>query len=278
MILLVDIGNSSLKWAWLDDGRFRSGGVLARAGQETRDLARAAWAEAEQPERVLVANVAGDRVRRSLTAWMTRHWKVTPEFPVAQAAACGVQNGYQEPAGLGIDRWAAMLAARQLVRGPVCVVDCGTAITLDVLDAKGVHRGGLITPGVALMRQALSQGAEGIPEFSSEEPLQAEASLLATNTTNAVFGGTLYAAVALIDRVTADLRAELGARMALVITGGDAPDIMPLLANKPRHVPDLVLRGLARLAESEQAASEGKRRKRGARSGREHEPLDLAAT
>ena len=274
MILLVDIGNASLKWAYLEDGRFETGGALPRKDRETRDLAKQAWGAIDPPERVLVANVAGERVRRSLTAWMSRHWKVSPEFPVSDSAACGVRNGYREPAQLGIDRWAAMLAARSLVKGPVCVVDCGTAITLDVVDTGGMHRGGLIVPGVRLMRTALSQGTAGIPEFPMEDPLKEDASLLATNTANAVFGGTLYAAVALIDRVSADLRAELGASLAVVITGGDAPDLLPLLASKPRHEPDLVLRGLALLATTTKTG-QGKCRES---SAAKQESLDLAAS
>ena len=248
MILLVDAGNSRLKWALLRDGHFESGGSLDRRGTQTAALLRAAWGSLNTPPaRVVVASVAGPAFRKSLTGWVSRQWRVTPEFPVAQAHGFDVCNAYEDAGRLGADRWAALVAARASAAVPACIVDCGTAIVIDALAADGRHLGGLITPGLGLMRDSLIQRAEEI----KEERVSAghgESSLLASDTGNAIIGGCLYAAVAMIDRVVFDLGSELGKGLRTLITGGDAPRIKPLLATRARYDPDLVLRGVAVMA------------------------------
>jgi type III pantothenate kinase len=259
MILLVDAGNSRLKWAFLRNGRFESGGSLERKGKQTAALARKAWGSLDTPPaRVLVASVAGPAFRRSLTSWAAKHWQVTPEFLIAQAHAFEVRNAYEEPLRLGVDRWAALVAARALGAVPTCIVDCGTAIVIDALAADGRHLGGLITPGLGLMRESLIQRAEEIRE-ERVTTSSSESSLLASDTGNAIIGGCLYAAVAMIDRVVLDLSGELGKGLRTVITGGDAPRIKPLLASRVRYEPDLVLRGVAVMAGRRESVGESGR-------------------
>ncbi|MGA7800138.1 MAG: type III pantothenate kinase [Gammaproteobacteria bacterium] len=256
MILLIDAGNTSLKWAVLDADTLQAGGCLMHAGQDVREIATRAWSELPAPERVLIGNVGGDRLARSLRAWMKRSWRLIPEFVLAGESAGGVANGYQQPERLGIDRWAAMVAARRHTEGPACVVDCGTAITIDVLGADGAHLGGLITPGLGLMRRSLVEATRGISDDDDAPLVQdGQVCLLGRDTRGAVAGGALYAAVALIDRVLADMRAEAGDHIAALVTGGDAPTVLPLLAGPVRHQPDLVLEGLAILARETSCAS-----------------------
>ena len=247
MILLLDAGNSRLKWAILRNGHFEHGGILEQVGGGIKELASAAWGELDAPESVLVANVAGEPLRRALNSWMKRRWKLTPEYAVASAEQFGIRNAYVEPNHLGIDRWLALLAARELFQGPLCVVDCGTALTIDVLAQDNRHLGGLIIPGMQLMRDALVGRAEAIREqmqMASHEQVR----LLGADTGSAVIGGTLYAEISVIDRVFADLRGELGNGLRCVLTGGDAPRLQPLLSVRAHYEADLVLRGLARVA------------------------------
>lgn len=250
MILLLDAGNSRLKWAVLRNGQFEHGGVLEHADIALKELATAAWGELDPPEAVWVANVAGEALRRTLNAWVKRRWKLTPEYPLATANAFGLQNAYAEPTRLGIDRWLALLAAREKNKGPFCVIDCGTALTIDVLSHDDRHLGGLIIPGVQLMRDALANRAEGIRE-RIETASHQQVSLLGSDTGSAVAGGSVYAAVAVIDRIYADLRTELGRRLCCILTGGDAPTLLPLLAFRAVYEEDLVLRGLARLVKTQ---------------------------
>ena len=162
------------------------------------------------------------------------------------ASSGGVTNGYVEPEALGADRWAAIVAAYQGSAKPVCVIDCGTAITLDVVDADGIHQGGLIAPGLDMMRRSLVTGTSAIGSLVVEA--RSASPLLARNTTDGVNNGTMRMAGALIDRVIEEAAADYGRDLQAVITGGDAGRLQPLLRCSPRYDRDLVLKGIAILA------------------------------
>lgn len=246
MMLLLDVGNTRMKWASVQAGTLTPGGNLVHAGEDLAAVAEAAWRSLPQPERIVVSNVAGAAFAAGLRDWTRAVWGVEPYFIVPKPKALGVTNAYIEPHRLGADRWAALVAARARVRGAACVIDCGTAITIDALSESGEHLGGLIVPGLSMMRRALTTNTSGIPDEG-----EGSVALLARSTRDAVTGGTLYAAVAVIDRVTADVAAELSRPITCVLTGGDAERVMPLLAAKCRYEPNLVLQGLKIIAEGE---------------------------
>jgi type III pantothenate kinase len=246
MNLLVDIGNARIKWAVQESGSWKTGEPLMRQQRAFKDLARPAWKELGTPGRVIVSSVAGEDYRKSVHTWVKRRWKVIPEFLHAEAHQCGVSNAYSAPERLGSDRWANLLGVHAHYKGPAVVIDCGTAITIDAIAGDGTHLGGLIVPGMDLMTTALTGGAAGV---QIQEKDRQEVSLLGRSTEAAVSGGVLYAAVSLIDRVSLDLKLELGNAASILLTGGDAIRILPLLSSKPDYDPDLVLKGLAVFAE-----------------------------
>ncbi|MFQ5642177.1 MAG: type III pantothenate kinase [Thiogranum sp.] len=246
MILLVDIGNARIKWALQDADSWNVGEPLQRQNRAFKDIARPAWKELDAPERVIVSNVAGEEYRKSVQTWVKRRWKVTPEFLPVTEQQCGVRNAYTVPQRLGGDRWASLLAVHAHYSGAAVVIDCGTAITIDAIAADGMHLGGLIVPGMELMASSLTGHAPGI---QMEDTDNQDISLLGLSTEAAVSGGVLYTAIALVERVFMDLQGELGNGTNLLLTGGDASRILPLLASRPKHVPDLVLKGLAVYAE-----------------------------
>jgi type III pantothenate kinase len=246
MNLLVDIGNARIKWAVQGENGWQSGEPQLRQGRAFKDVARPAWKALDDPQRVIVSNVAGADYERSVRTWVKRRWKINPEFLRPEAHGCGVTNAYSTPERLGADRWACLLAAHAHYAGPAVVIDCGTAITIDALARDGAHLGGLIVPGLDLMTTALTSNAPGV---RLDGPGVRETSLLGHSTETAVSGGVLYTAVSLVDRVFMDLRAELGKAVALLLTGGDAERILPLLSCQPVHEPELVLKGLAVYAE-----------------------------
>lgn len=242
MNLLLDIGNSRIKWALVNDGQWQAGEPLVRADKAFKDIARPAWQSLEPPQRVIVSNVAGEDYARLVRTWIKRRWKLEPEFLQADVECAGVVNAYPHPQRLGSDRWACLLAAHALYDAPVCIVDCGSAVTVDALAADGRHLGGLIVPGLEMMVGALTSRAPGVALSEDEPPA---VSLLGRDTASAVNGGALYTVVSLLDRVFVDIVGELGESTVSVITGGDAPRVLPLLSvTPPRHVPDLVLKGL----------------------------------
>jgi type III pantothenate kinase len=244
MNLLLDIGNTAVKWAcFADDRRGEAGRFVHREGNFAA-LADAAWSGLQVPGKVLVANVAGQDMEVALSAWCAAHWQLQPVYLRASAHACGVTNAYPVPESLGIDRWAALIAAHHGYPGAVCAVDCGTAVTVDMVTAAGEHRGGLILPGIEMLQQVLLRNTAQLR--LSGKP--SAASPLADNTSAGIYGGAVYIVVAAIERSVADMSAEQGVDIDIVITGGDAGRVLPLLHTAVHQDPDLVLRGIALLA------------------------------
>ncbi|MGH8398836.1 MAG: type III pantothenate kinase [Gammaproteobacteria bacterium] len=244
MILLVDAGNTRIKWALCRDQELFDHSAALHTAKSVDDVLRQAWAALPRPERIIIANVAGKTMAENLTAQAREHFKLTPEFVVPAAQAAGVTNGYRNPKQLGSDRWAAMIAAHQRFRGPVCVIGCGTAITVDTLTREGLHLGGLIAPGIGVMHRALADAAAAI----AFEP-GAQATLYAHDTRSAVTAGIVYAATGFIERTAMQIRSQQGAQTVFLLTGGDAEQLQPQLQGRFTLVPHLVLVGLAILAE-----------------------------
>lgn len=247
MQLLVDIGNSRVKWARLDAQGFVAQGNAERPSQKFEQFAEDHWTNLAPPRRVVVSNVAGPAAAKALNTWVREHWQCEVSFIEAQRQAKGVRNSYVEHRRLGADRWAALVAVRQQCTSAAYIVDAGTALTIDVLAADGVHQGGLIIPGLGLMQRVLIDRAPGVRLGKAKEGRGAN-TLLARETSGAVYGGTLYAAVAVIDRVAHDVEAEVGGPLARIITGGDAPKLLPLLAGRFDFQEHLVLKGIGVIA------------------------------
>lgn len=239
--LVIDIGNSRIKWAFADGAKL--GATHVGPARPFADSLAAIGALAEQPARIVCANVAGDDAARALLSWAETQFGVTPLLVRAEEHAFGVRNAYAQPARLGADRWAALIGARRRSDKAVCVVDCGTAITMDLLDDDGRHRGGLIAPGPATMRRALYGTTAGIADEG--EGIIAP---LAADTRSAVTTGTLYMAAAFLDRARFEFERTLARDLPCLLTGGDAPALTPLLRGHYEMVPDLVLEGLAVIA------------------------------
>ncbi|MGR3985203.1 MAG: type III pantothenate kinase [Gammaproteobacteria bacterium] len=257
MKLLIDVGNRRLKWASAPDarGRFARRGEMDFAGARELPALAAQWAQLA-PDSVWVSCVAAAAARRALARQVRAAWALEPVFIRARARQAGVVNGYAEPAALGGDRWAALLAAEALhPRRALIVVDAGTAVTVDLLD-RGVFRGGVILPGLRAMRAALARRAESIAAGADDLPSSplpaAMPSPLATDTAAAVAAGAVFALAGGVELALARQLAALPAsrrRECLVVaTGGDAAQLTPLLAREITPAPDLVLRGLAVIA------------------------------
>lgn len=249
MILLVDIGNSRVKWACLSGGQMIAGLPAVHRGREPLTLWDMMWPSLPVPQRLLVATVSAPALSESLSAWTRTHWSLTPEFVRADGWALGVTNGYRQPETLGVDRWLALIGARQLPETctrPICVVDCGTALTADVLTTEGEHLGGWIAPGLVLMRRQLVMEAAALAGINL--PVSRGGHGFGRETGEAIMEGTRQACVGFVVQSLATAQQQLGARPALVVTGGGAEELMPSLPEGARLCPDLVLRGLAAVA------------------------------
>jgi type III pantothenate kinase len=240
--LLVDLGNARLKWALSAQGSWRTG-VMAAPGRDLSTELSRAWGEVESPQRVVISNVAGDEPLHVIERWASEHWSARWHVVHAEAECLGVKNTYRDPSQLGADRWAALIAARGLTASAACVVDCGTAVTLDTLSEEGKFLGGVIFPGLTLLRQSLVGGTKEIKQVDGDD-----SRCFARTTADGVATGTLYGLAGAIDRVMDEFQQGLGSAMQIYLTGGDAPRLAPRLGHAVTQLPDLVLRGLARIA------------------------------
>ncbi len=230
MILCLDCGNTRLKWGLRDGAAWAGQGALSVARLDSLTV---------RAERIVACNVAGDQAGAAIESLAAR--MVAPLHWVrAQSAHGGVTNGYEHPDQLGADRWAALIGARALHAGPVLVVMSGTATTVDVLDADGVFRGGLILPGLALMRESLALGTADLPTMAGEfRPLP-------RNTFDAIASGCLSATLGAIERMFRQVADRPDA--LCLLAGGAASTLAPHLAPPHRVVENLVLEGLASFA------------------------------
>jgi type III pantothenate kinase len=247
--LLVDVGNRRIKWARCRGGRLGLAQAAVHTAWRPTDYLRRLFGSRRRPDRMLVASVASGRVNGALAS-AARRAGVRAQFVKVSRRAGGVIAGYDEPWRLGVDRFVGAVGAHRLFPGvPVCVVGVGTAMTLDLVGADGRHRGGAIIPAPRLMVETLFERTHGIRR-RSRGGAGGGRGLFGRSTRAGVLQGPRYAAAALVDRAVEEARALLGRRPLVVLTGGESPAVRPLVRSPCVGVPDLVLRGLAVLAES----------------------------
>jgi type III pantothenate kinase len=241
MKLLVDIGNSRVKWATLDKEGLSPSQSFQRSKTGIKASLNKAWKSLEDIKAVYVANVGGDKLGQQLSEWTEKHWDITPKTIQSEQKRFGVSNAYDEAEKLGIDRWLSLIAARQHARQAQCIIDCGTAMTIDIVTKTGQHQGGMILPGLSLMRSSLAANTDALTEDEGEK----EFKTLAANTYSAIQAGTLYSVTATLERIISDLKLSFKDQIRFIITGGDAEHLLPLLPDELHHYPDIVLKGLA---------------------------------
>jgi type III pantothenate kinase len=245
-VLLVDVGNSRVKWARCERGVLGAQQAADHAAWTVSEWRAALFAGAAV-ERVLAASVAGgasvvalDEAARAATGHGI-------ERVTTQREAAGVVNGYADPGLLGVDRWLAAIGGYRRAGGACVIVDIGTAATVDVVASDGRHRGGYIVPGPRLMVASLLHGTSDLASFHATSP-PGVGPVFADNTRDAIERGCRVALAAWVDRCVADAGKLLGTTPRLLLTGGALPEVRPYLEARGEEVPDLVLQGLARVA------------------------------
>lgn len=246
MLLLIDAGNTRVKWALAHEdaevAAWQASGALFHAELD----ALAAILAQHHPRRAWVSNVAGATIRSQLDVCLRAgglpieavHWFRS------QAECAGVTNGYRDPSQLGCDRFASLLGARALFHEQaLLVITAGTATTIDALDASGRFLGGMILPGLATMAQSLALSTAQLPHVEARSSV----SCFADNTLDAIVSGCVQAQLGAIMQARAQLP-EAGC----VLSGGAAHYLLPYLPAPVQQVEQLVLRGLhvAALSES----------------------------
>ncbi|HEV2622924.1 MAG TPA: type III pantothenate kinase [Frateuria sp.] len=250
MRLLLDLGNTRLKWALEDAGRWFADG--AAAWSEDLAMLGATWQALPKPAAAFGASVVDDAREQAVAAQVRALFGLDVAWLRTPALACGVRNAYPEPARLGVDRFLAMVAARAAGSGDCVLVGVGTALTLDALAADGQHLGGLIAPGPRLMQQSLIGATAQVRPRNDGVLVDS-----ADNTADAVVSGCWQAAAALVERFVARMAPRLGGTPAVRLDGGDAAGLAPLLDLPASLVEHGVLHGLAVWVQTQSGAESG---------------------
>ncbi|MBT3196876.1 MAG: type III pantothenate kinase [Gammaproteobacteria bacterium] len=234
--LLVDAGNSRIKWRVQGEAGATPVEVIDNGAIE-RVLQRA-WSEIPQPTEVWLCNSAGAERAEQISAVVSACWGLSIETARSETRLGGVVNGYYQPSQLGVDRWLGMVAVWQRSHSAFCLVDCGTAITIDLVNGLGEHQGGVILPGFDSNLTALLQRA---PHLTPAAPL-ARSSELGRSTEEGLSGYEGDGVVA-VERIVKQLRQQYSI-FQRVVTGGEAERLTQSASIDYWHWPDLVLDGL----------------------------------
>lgn len=255
MKLLLDIGNSQIKSATTSASHaMQVHGALPydhdQLQQAFSQLSEQVQTYASVPvTEMWISNVAGDSLSQQIKTWAEQHYQITPHFITPQVQAYGISLSYTSPQQFGADRWLAMIAARQQTAQPACIVSCGTAITVDLLDASGHHIGGAIAPGFAIMQSALAHNTAACQLSELMEITDSAVDFTeVTNTRSAIRMGCLLMTTSYIDNLYRKACSQLGNEVQYYLCGGYAQALLPHLACDYLVKPNLVLQGLAVVA------------------------------
>jgi type III pantothenate kinase len=238
--LLLDAGNTRLKWAVVENGRWCEQGCA-----DYSDLSDVSQRLAVGID-CYIASVAREQHENQI-GMLLAPFSITPRWLTAEVQFLDLKNSYANPRQLGVDRWMGLIAARQRSQAPTLVVSAGTAMTVDALSTDGVFLGGLIVPGLALMQQALRQGTARVA--GGDGTWQA----FPRTTADAVQSGIVTALCGAIQSQHARLTEIVGCVPRCLLTGGDADKLVPHLAPSVEHAPALVLEGMERVAKEDEA-------------------------
>ncbi len=242
MTLLVDIGNSRIKWCKIDSPQ------QVMAVQHNGDWSASCdicFAESEPDAEIYISCVAGASARQELAGWLWDKWHSKPVFVDSQRECDGLQNSYDTPAALGVDRWLAMLAAWHKSRRAFCLFDFGTALTVDMVNNNGRHQGGWIVAGRAMQLHSFA----AVPTVGAHlGPLPGWDSAAGSSSITALQSGTALSLLAVVQYVVAFCQSRYGGDMDFYCCGGDMPEPKIMPPAPWQYEPHLVLHGLAKFA------------------------------
>lgn len=243
MKLLLDAGNSRVKWSYLSAAGISR--VNAASYEAFVEACPLRVDTADNIEAIYLLSVTAGNKQVALQAEIERCCGITPVLLHTQQRLGETVNGYLKPEQLGVDRWAAIVGAQGIADGPVCVVDCGTAVTVDAVTRSGRHLGGYIMPGLSLQQQMLRDATARIDTAG-----QLQGQTWGRDTATAVARGPLEAITGAIERSLEQLEHQQPERACVILTGGDADRVESLLRCAVERVDDLVFRGMARMINS----------------------------
>lgn len=251
-LLLIDAGNTRIKWAMADRSMQPETGMIWRRMDSVPHPELPAletdW-QADAVQDIWISNVAGPAVRARLEQLCARVFpQASCHWLTSQAELAGLRNAYRQPAQLGVDRFVSAIGAHALFpQQDLIVATCGTATTVDAVSAAGTFSGGMILPGLQLMAGSLARNTAQLPQVAGHTGMT---QIFADNTDDAIVSGCIHAQTGAITLACESWTQQTGKPVLCLISGGAAPYLVPHLTVRHQHIPNLVLTGLLVVAQS----------------------------
>lgn len=243
MILLIDQGNSYLKWNCFNGEEFTSPCFGLLDDLENYLLIHIN-SDSLQLVQVLVSSVKSEEQSVTLVNLLNKLLSVPIKFAKTSAKFHQLKCAYDDFSKLGVDRWLAMIAVHQQFSSAFMIVDAGSALTVDVVNSDGEHLGGHIIPGLFMQQTQLLTGTDKIT-FAKDTDIENNNEavfVLGKNTKEAVKNGCLTNICSYVE--TMYQRESQKNELYLILTGGDSEQLSKSLSVNHQIIPDLVLRGL----------------------------------
>ena len=261
MILAVDVGNTNLVFALVDNGEIKARWRIATDPRRTADqysvwlhqLLELEGFSRDDVEGVIIGTVV-PRALHNLTVLSEKYFRKTPIIAGQGAAAWPMQLDVDEPHNVGADRALNAIAAHAKYPGDLLVIDFGTATTFDVINSSGAYAGGIIAPGINLSLDALVTAAAKLPRIAIEAPQTN--SVIGRTTESQMIIGIYWGYVAMLEGLASRIKSEIGRPVTVIATGG-----LATLFDKHTNVfdtiePDLTIQGLSLLYDMASKASQ----------------------
>tara|TARA_B100000073_G_C23658849_1_gene543667 strand:+ start:89 stop:850 length:762 start_codon:yes stop_codon:yes gene_type:complete len=250
-ILLMDIGNTRIKWGVLEKRALSEIGSLSTPHSRDFDLTPLFMSLPSDVKSIVASCVLSKETQIKLTESFSDHFELAIQFIKPKNRFSGLTNGYTNPSKLGTDRWAAMIGAHNEFGGNILVVDMGTAITIDYINAEGVHKGGQILPGLKSFFNILDQSTGSInTKINISDIAAKDIKKWGKNTDDAITSGTMTAISGAINAAVFSFKIE-DSMPSVILTGGDAIYFKDVFDYSLSYRPNLVLEGLARILDEE---------------------------
>ncbi len=244
MKLLLDLGNTRCKYAVLEEGRVKKHGIQNYSPFGKIYGVKSLCDQYGEAEGVVISSVLSKSTNSQIQETLANSGVRNIFFLKSEENSFGVKLAYIDPSAMGVDRVAALIAVNEMYSGNSCVIDCGTAVTIDALDAEGNHRGGVILPGVVGMRKALLNDTK--IKVNDEK---VEFNVMSNTTEAAIHTGSICAVAGGVDYVINRMVSDYDSFDQIVCTGGGTEQVQEYLseihsAKKIHFVDTLVLDGL----------------------------------
>jgi len=250
-VLLLDAGNTRLKYSLYQDAQLDPLQALDYADASPLAVFQSLLLQYPSHVPVFIVQVLGEAFAQAVQAWCKQQQRQL-HLIETQAEAYGVTIAYDNPKHYGADRFVGIVAAHQYRPDKICMlIDCGTAVTIDVVDQSGMHLGGAIFSGVRLCRQSLLQGTGGLSHASIDASNAVDMSTLATDTSTAIRNGCVQALVGAIKQWHDLMESRFGDELLCVLCGGDAENLSGFLSDKFLTRESILLEGVAYIARQE---------------------------